>query len=292
MIIVPGPASKDLGSKVADSLGVEAVPIEFKFFPDGESYIRYTGSLRGENVVVVQTTGPPQDINLVQLLLLIDAAKDLGARSVTAVVPYIAYARQDKMFRRGEVVSAKTVTRLLEATGVDRFITVNIHNPDALSEFRIPAVSLSAIPLLARFVKGRGLEGAFSLGPDEGAAQMVEEAAEILKGGYGFLKKQRDRVTGEIAFEKKVFDLKGKNAVVFDDIISTGGTTAAAVKTLRSQGAKKVFAACVHALLIADARDRILNSGAEEIIGTDSVPSSVSTVSIAPLIAEALKRGA
>jgi len=292
MIIVPGPASRKLSLKIAEVLRIKATPIEFKLFPDGESYICYTEDVSGENVVIVQNTCPPQDVNLIRLLLLINTAKDLNAKSITAVVPYFAYARQMKRSRPGEAISVRTIIGLIEKAGADRFITVNIHNTSILNWFNIPVQNLSAIPLLASFFKARGLTGAFSFAPDDGALEANKEADKILGGGYGYLDKERDAITGEIRVKKKMFDVKDRDCVVFDDIISTGATMEVAVKTLKKQGARRVYAACVHPILVADARKRILSSGAEEIIGTDSVPSPVSAVSIVPIIAEALKRKA
>jgi ribose-phosphate pyrophosphokinase len=292
MIVVPGPASIELGFEVAKKLKTKTIPIEFKTFPDGEIYIRFTKEVTNQKLVIVQTTGPQQDTRLMELLLLIDTAHELGAQSITAVVPYFAYARQDKQFRPGEPISAKTVIKLIEAAGATRFHTVNIHSTKILENFNIPAKNLSAIPLLAKHLRSQGFAKAFALAPDEGAAEMVIEASKILGGEYGWLRKERDRITGEIVVEKKCFNIKDRDAIVFDDIISTGGTMATAVKILKEQGARRVYAACVHPLLIGDAKDRILRSGADGIGGTNSVPSPASVVSLAPIIAEALKREA
>lgn len=290
MIVVPGPASQSLGMKIAESLNAKTVDVNLKTFPDREYCLRFEGEVADEEVVVVQTTGTPQDYNVMQLLLLLDAAKDLGAKKVTAVVPYLAFARQDKRFLAGEVISAHTLVKLIEACGVDKFVTVNIHAKNTLNKFKVPTLNLSAITLLAEHFKQEGLDGAFSLSPDKGAIGLAEEADRVLGGGCGWLKKERDRYTGEIQVEEKSLNVKGRDVVVFDDIISTGGTIARAIKMLKSQGARRVFAACVHPLLIGEAKNKIIDSGAEEIIGTDSVPSSVRKVSLAPLIVEALAR--
>jgi ribose-phosphate pyrophosphokinase len=290
VIVVPGPASQKLGQKIAEALSARIVPVKLKNFPDGEYCLRFEGDLTGEEVVVVQTTGPPQDTNIMQLLMLVDAAKDLGAEKVTAVVPYLAFARQDKRFLPGEAVSAETLVKLIEACGIDRFITVNIHAKSTLKRFSVPTENLSAITSLAEHFKNRGLDGAFSLSPDKGAVELAEEADRVLGGGCGWLRKERDRFTGEIQVEEKSLKVKGRDVIVFDDIISTGGTIARAVKMLKTQGARRVYAACVHPLLIGEAKQKIMQSGAEEIVGTDSIPSSVRTVSLAPLIARALAR--
>ena len=290
MILVPGPASQSLGQKIAETLNARIVSVNLKTFPDGEYCLRFEGDLKGEEVVVVQTTGPPQDTNLLQLLLMLDAAKDLGAKTVTAVIPYLAFARQDKRFLGGEAVSAETLVKLIEACGVDSLVTVNIHSENTLKKFNVPTVNLSAITLLANHFKGRGLDGAFSLSPDKGAVGLAEEADRVLGGGCGWLRKERDRYTGEIQVEEKSLNVEGRDVVVFDDIISTGGTIARAIKMLKSQGARRVYVACVHPLLIGEAKAKILESGAEEIVGTDSLASTVRMVSLAPLIAETLAR--
>jgi len=288
MKIIPGPSSTKLGNSIAEILGIETVSIAHKKFPDGESYIRLEGEVAGEEVAIVQTTGPPQDTNLIQLFILADAAKDLGAKRVIAVVPYLAYARQDKRFLSGEAISIQTIGKLLKASGIDELLTVNVHQEKVLEKFEIPARNISAIGLLANYFKSRGLEGAFALAPDKGASEFAMEASKILGGGYGWLHKERDRYTGEVKTEEKTLDVSGKDAIIFDDIISTGGTTANAVKILKKQGARRIFAACVHPLMIGNAKERILQSGAEEIVGTDSVPSDVTVVSLAPLLAKAL----
>jgi len=289
MKIILGPASKQLGEKIAELLSVETVPVTFKNFPDGESYIRLEGKVRNEEIAIVQTTSPPQDSRLIQLALIADAAKTDGAKRVTAVVPYLAYARQDKAFLQGEAISIQTITRILKTAGVNSLITVNVHQQKVLAKFPFPARNVSAIPLLADYFKRKGLGKAFALAPDKGAMHIGEEAKKVLGGECGYLEKRRDRYTGQVSVEKKMFNVKGKNVIIFDDIISTGSTIVVAANILKELGADKVYAACVHPLLIGDAEKRITEAGAKEIIGTDSVPSHVSKVSIAPLISKALK---
>lgn len=288
VIVVPGPSSTDLGLKVAKLLRVRAVNVAHRRFPDGESYIRLEGDLTGEEAVIVQTTSPPQDSHLMQLLLMADVAKDLGAERVVAVVPYLAYARQDKRFLKGEAISVQTVAKFLATAGVDELITVNVHDEEALRKFGFPARSVSCMSLLAEHLKVKGFEGAFALAPDEGASKLALEASRVLGGEYGWLGKERDRYTGEVTTERKKLDVEGRDVVVFDDIISTGGTTANAVKILKEQGARRIFAACAHPLMVGDAEGRILRSGAEGIVGTDCVPGRFSVVSVAPLIAKVL----
>lgn len=288
MLIIPGPASQELGKKTAELLNAKTINVIYKKFPDEESYIRLEGRVENEEVAIIQTTSPPQDTNLLQLFLMADTAKDLGAKKILAVIPYLAYSRQDKRFLTGEAFSIETVAKLLKESGIDQLLTINAHDRKVLSKFPFPARSISAIPLLAECFRNRGLQGAFALAPDEGAKDYAIAADRILNGGHGWRYKERDRYTGAVSFREEKFDVKGKDAIIFDDIISTGGTTAEAVKMLKIQGARRVYSACVHPLLIGDAEKKIMNNGAEEIVGTDCVPSRVSKVSVAPLIAKAL----
>jgi len=282
----------ELGRKITELLKARAVQVEFKRFPDGESYIRFenTELIKNKDVVIVQTTGPPQNENLVQLFLMADNARDNGAKSITAVVPYLAYARQDSRFRPGEALSIKTIVNLLKTCGVSRIITVNAHNPTLLKTLPVSVEDLSAFSILAEHFKRKGFEGAFSLSMGKKGLGTAVEADKVLKGGCDYISTQRDRVTGNVTIEKKTLPVKNRDAVIFDDIISSGGTMIKAVSWVKEQGARRVYAACVHPLLTSDTKDRILRSGAEGVVGTDSVPSHVSEVSVAPLIAGALKK--
>ncbi|MDH5483065.1 MAG: ribose-phosphate pyrophosphokinase [Candidatus Bathyarchaeota archaeon] len=290
MKIIPGPASKELGEKIAELLNVQTVPVFSKAFPDGESYIRFNAeSLQNEDVVIVQTTSPPQDQRLIQLMLMADNALDMKANDITAVVPYFAYSRQDKRFLTGEAFSIKTILKLLEHCGVNRIITVNTHNPAVIKNFNIPVEDLSAVPLLAEYFKTKVLaKNPVSVSMGKKALSLVVEADRILRGGYDYISTKRDVTTGNVTLEEKKLPVKNRNVVIFDDIISSGGTMAKAVELVKKQGAEKVYAACVHPLLMGDSKKRILENGAEEIIGTDSVPNPIGKVSIAALISKAL----
>jgi ribose-phosphate pyrophosphokinase len=288
--VISGPASKELAEKVSALTGYPNVPVAAKVFPDGESYVRLEGSVQGEDVAIVQTTCPPmQDGRLMQLAFMADAAKRGGGGKVTAVVPYLAYARQDKMFLSGEGISVETVARMLGAAGIDELLTVNIHSESALGKFPFPAKTVSAIPLIADYFVKKGHKGAFALSPDKGAMYIAKQAQAVLGGDAGHLDKQRDRYTGQTKQTAEGLNVKGQTVIIFDDIISTGGTIVGAAQILRELGAKHVFCGCVHGLLIGDAEKRILDAGVEEIVGTDSVPDSVSKVSLAPLISKELK---
>ena len=294
MKVIPGPASPELGARIAERIGVESHPAVHRLFPDGESYIRIPASLKGETAIIVQTTFPNPDKSLLQLFLMVDAAKDAGAKEVVCVVPYLAYARQDKRFLEGEALSLKTVSKLLGASGVDRLIVVDVHEPDALGKFcdaaGVEMINLSAMSILAEYLKENGFEGAYSLSPDEGAVDLARAAGTVLGGDVSFFSKERDLYTGEIEMVVRDLDVRERDVVVFDDIVSSGGTTARAVKGLKSQGAGRVSAACTHGLFMGDATERIKEAGADIIVSTDTVLSPLSLVTVAGLIAGYLKR--
>ncbi len=295
MIVIPGPASNDLGTRIALELGVEPHPVEHRFFPDGESYIKITCPVHNETIVMVQTTAPAQDQKLMQLFMMADTVRELGAKRLVLVVPYLAYTRQDKRFLEGEALSLDTVVGLLESVGVNDLVVVDAHSEESLKMIKarhsLSVHNLSAIPVLAKELKGKGFEGAYSLSPDKGAIHLAKAAAAVLGGGYGFFEKSRDRRTGEIDMKVKDLDVADEKAVVFDDIISSGGTMASAVEGLKVQGAKIIAAACTHALFMEGARERIQKAGADLIIVSDTVRNDedVLTVSVAPLVAAALR---
>lgn len=289
MKIILGPASTELGERISELTNLEKVGVDQRTFPDGESYVRLLGDVQNEHVIIVQTTSAPQDTRIMQLAFIADAAQRNGARKVTAMVPYLAYGRQDKTFLQGENISVETVSAMLNAAGVDALVTVNVHAEDALKKFPFPARNLSAIPILAEYFLKKGYKRAFALAPDKGAMYIAEQAQRILGGEAGHLEKKRDRRTGQTSQTALNINVKGKTVIIFDDIISTGGTIVGAAKILRESGAVRVFAACVHPLLIGDAEKRILEAGVAEIVGTDSVPSNTSKVTLAPLLAKELQ---
>jgi ribose-phosphate pyrophosphokinase len=289
MIVIPGPASRELGEKVAGLTNSRKISIDFKRFPDGESYIRFEDNVEDKDVVIIQSTGPPQDSNLIQLFLMLDTVREMKAKSIVAVIPYFAYSRQDKRFLTGEAFSFKTISSILEYLGVKKVITINFHNPNIIEDYSFVLEDLSAVNLLASHIEKEGLKGSFSLSLGKKGLNMAKQASNILGGDYGYIRTMRDRKTGLVEIEGDTFHLENKNVVLFDDIISSGGTMVEAVKSIKELGAKKIYIACVHPILIGKAKEKIMKLGVEKIIGTDSISSSVSIVSVAPLIANALK---
>jgi ribose-phosphate pyrophosphokinase len=293
MIVIPGPSSLGLGWRIAERLGVEPAPVEHRVFPDGESYIKLTKHVAGENVVIVQTTAPNPDTRLMQLLLMARTAKDFGAEKIVAVVPYLAYARQDKRFTDLESLSLDVIFGMLECAGVTDLVTVNIHNEASTrgveERHKVKFHNISAVPLLAEYLKKEGFGGAYSLSPDKGAIYIAEAASNVLGGGYNYFEKARDRKTGEITMAVKDLNIVGRKAVVFDDMISSGGTMAKAVEALTAQGAKKVAAACTHVLYMPGAEEKIRKAGADPIISTNTIETPFSRVSVAGIVADKIR---
>lgn len=289
MLIVGGPSSSSLAKKVSEAAGCGFVEVEFKKFPDGESYVRLTRELRGEKVFIVQSTHPPQDTHLIQLFLLVDAASRSNPQEVSVVAPYLAYARQDKVFRPNEPVSAEVILKTLKAMGVRRLVTVDVHSPEVFSRVGMELVNLSAVGELAEYFLKLGFEGALAFAPDLKALRLAEEASKMLRGDYGWFRKQRDRVTGEVSMMLERGEVEGKKVILFDDIISSGGTMMEAAKTLRKAGASQIYAACTHSLVSRENYMKIIGSGVVDVVSTDTIPTFTTKVSVAKLIGKALR---
>jgi ribose-phosphate pyrophosphokinase len=286
--VIAGPASADLAENIAERLGAQLVAAELKVFSDGESKIRMGRA--DKNCVIVQSTHPPVDTHLMQAMMMARKCADDGARDVCAVIPYLAYARQDRAFLEGEAVSVALVSKLLEAAGVRHVITVDIHSKLAMSHFA-SMQNISSIPLLADYTAANmKLQMPIVVSPDFGGADRAKEFARRLKADTIALKKSRDRTTGEVTIEEKLdADVSGRDAILVDDMISSGGSIVKAAELLRKKGAAKVYAMCAHALLIGDAAQKIRAAGVQDIIATNSVPGEYSKVDLSPAIAEALK---
>lgn len=284
MIVVPGPASQILGVEIATLLQNAIIaPIKFKQFPDGEVYVRIEKEVKDEHILIVQSTYPPQDYHLMQLYQLIDAAKTSGARKISLFVPYLAYSRQDKKFLEGEPLSSKIICKIIETLGADEIYFLDIHSKIILEMFSIPAHNLIAFDLFGQYFHELTLQDPMIIAPDEGALEKAQRAAALMKCPSTYIQKARDRYTGETTITFKEMNVANRDLILIDDIISTGGTMAKAIEMAKKQGAKKVYAVCSHPLLIENAKTRILQAGATEIIGTNSVDSECAKISIAPL---------
>ena len=291
MLIVAGSASSRLAERVAEQLKCELTKPEFRRFPDGELYVRIPADVKGEDVAIIQSTCYPPNQNYMELLLLLDAARDLGAEEVTAIIPYLAYARQDKRFKEGEAVSLQTIVKLIESVGTDKVYTVDMHAHrigDIKEIFKIPARNLSAAPLLAKYLAdNHQLKDPVIIGPDEEAERWAKGAGEALDADWDYMIKER-LGPKEVKIKPRKLEVEGRDAMVIDDIISTGETMVEAIKILKNHGARKIYAACIHAVLAGDALEKVRKAGAEDIFATDTIERKISKVSVAPLIADAI----
>jgi ribose-phosphate pyrophosphokinase len=279
----------NLANSISNKLKVDYIQLESRIFPDEESYLRIPESVKDKKVVVVHSCFPQQDKRLIELFMILENAIDLGAKEIISVIPYLAYARQDKRFRDGETIGVSTIAKLISLCGSSTFITVNIHEKSSLDLFNIKSINLSAMPELGRYIKELDLKNPIVVAPDRGALGDAKQVAKVMKTDYTFFDKTRDLKTGEVITSLKETDVSGRDVVIVDDIISTGGTIANVAKILKNQGAKKVLAACTHALLIRDSRNKMQNAGVSEIIGTDTVECDVSKVSVANIIVDTLR---
>jgi ribose-phosphate pyrophosphokinase len=280
-MILPGAGSEGLANRLAALTKQPVGRVETKSFPDGERYVRITDQPKGA-ITVVQSAWPPE--RTLDLLLLLDAAKRTGAGPVTAVIPYLAYARQDRIFQAGEALSAQVVAQAIGAAA-DRIITVDPHKTEILSFFGRPAHAVTAVAPIAAALKERKVE--VVLAPDEGALERAQEVAKAFGAQSDHLEKTRiDSQTVEM--RPKSLDVKGRRVAIVDDIISTGGTMATALALLKAQGAAATYAVGVHGLFIGNAEERLKKSGVDEILSTDTVPGPHSRISVANVLAEAL----
>jgi len=288
MITIAGSASGKLAARVAKLLECPLVKPEVTRFPDGESYVRADHNFKDEHAIVVQSTCYPQNDNLIELFLLLDAVKDLGAKRVTAVVPYFGYARQDKRFKHGEAVSVRTMCKLIERAGADDILTVDIHEEEIMANFAIPAYNLTAMPLIGRYIERLDLRDPVVLAPDQGALRHAKRAAAEFMADYDYLEKARQTSTRVVTRPKRL-DVSKRDVVIIDDIISTGGTVIEAVKILKKQRAREIYAACTHPVLVGNALRKIIAAGARKVIATDTIEHKTSVISVAPVIAEAIR---
>jgi len=292
---VAGSSARALALKAATLANVRYVPVETKKFPDNEKYVRLLGEVEGEQVFVVQSMGHKPDEYLMEYFLLVETLKDLGAEKVIGIIPYFAYARQDQRFKPGEALSIKTVSRLIEFVGTDKLYTIDCHRHRVKeTEFsqiiKIPVEDLSAMPLLADYVKNNySLENPVVIGPDAEAYEWARKAAEVLGCDYDVLEKKRI-TEREVVIRPCEINVSGRDVLIVDDIISTGGTMVEAIKVLKRERARRIIVACTHPLLVEDALAKIYSTGVFDVIGTDTVWSPVSVVSVAPLIATVIKR--
>ncbi len=278
--VVAGSSARGLGRELGKLLGTKPVDVEERAFPDGELYVRVPEDLHGEDVALVQSTYPNEKV--VEFFFLQDALRDAGVRSLTAVIPYFGYGRQDRRFKEGESVSSRALARRIQMDA-DRLVTVDVHNERVLDYFHIPVEHVSGVGPLASYLQGRSV--GLVVAPDVNASRIAKAVAAQASCPWEYLEKARiDSWT--VQTKAKELPVAGRRVAIVDDVISTGGTIANAARMLREQGAAAVLAACIHGVFVEGALDRL--TVCDEVIATDTLANPLARVSVAGPIAEAL----
>ena len=284
--VISGKASEDLAKKLSKKIRAKYIKSELRVFPDGESKIRISSKPKKGKIIVVQSTFPPVDSNMIQALALISKAKQYSP-NVIAVIPYLGYARQDQEFLPGEIVTIKVIANLFKASGASKIIVVDIHSKIALKQFKIPSKNVSAVPELVKYFKKLRLKEPLVVSPDLGGTARAKEFAKHFETKFIALKKQRNRKTGKVLIKSSNHkEVKGRDLVLVDDMISTGGSIIKATQFLKKQKCKRVFVACTHALLMNNAEKKIRKAGVSQIISTNTIPGKTSKVDVSSSIAK------
>lgn len=295
--VFAGRSNRTLAEKIARHIGVELGALEIKNFSDGEIWVKYSENIRGSDVFIVQSTNPPAD-NLMELLILLDAAKRSSARRVTAVIPYFGNARQDRKDQPRVSITAKLVANLLTVAGADRVITMDLHAPQIQGFFDIPVDHLYSSAVFVPFFLRKKIPNLTVVSPDVGGIKMARAYAKRLNADLILIDKRRPH-PNEAEILNIIGEAKGRNILIVDDLIDTAGTFVNAVRTLKEAGAQEIYGACTHAILSGNAVERIRDSEATKLYVTDSAAlnskceglDKIQVLSVAKMFGEAIKRG-
>jgi ribose-phosphate pyrophosphokinase len=296
LMLFSGRSNPELAEKIADKLNVSLGEVELKTFANGETYVRYDDSIRGSDAFIIQSGSPPVNDHLLELLIMVQAAKLASAKRITAVVPWYPYSRQDKKSRPREPITARLVADFLEAAGVDRVLTMDLHAGQIQGFFNVPVDHMTALPLFATYFRDKGLfgENVVAVSPDPGRAKMARRFGQMLEADLAIMNKVRpEHDTAEVS--EVIGNVDGKVAIMSDDIIVTGGTLIAGAKALKEAGATEVYACATHGLFPGNAFEKIAASELSEVTVTDTVPidklnrpEKIRDVSVSKLLAETI----
>lgn len=288
--IFSGTANRSLADAIAESYGKPLGKVSISRFSDGEIEPFYEESVRGDDLFLIQSTFPPAD-NLMELLLMIDAAKRASAQKVIVVIPYFGYARQDRKDKPRVSIGAKLVAKMIEAAGADRIVTMDLHAGQIQGFFDIPLDHLDAIGVFLPYIESLGLENMAMASPDMGGTKRTRVYAKSLKSDMILIDKHRERAN-QVASMQVIGDVKGRNVIIVDDIVDTAGTLCRAADYLMEEGAASVRAVITHPLLSGNAIEKVEASGLKELIITDTIPlkkpsGKIKVLSIADMFAKA-----
>ena len=301
LMLVAGRANPELASRIAGKLGVDLGPVTLRTFSNGEVYCRYEDSIRGADVFIVQptcgnpATGITANDALMELLVMIDAAVGASAHRVIAVTPWYGYSRQDKKSAPREPITARLVARMLEAAGVDRVLTMDLHSGQAQGFFQKPVDHMTALFMLTQYFDDQGLEDLVVVSPDAGRVKLANKFKDKIGADLAVLTKERPaQQVAEIGYV--IGDVKDRTAVLVDDMIDTAGTLKVAAQTVLDAGAARVYAAATHAILSGNAYENLASSGFEQIVVTDTIPlrpgapDNIRVLSCADLLTDSIRR--
>ena len=293
-----GNANRPLAEEIAQYLRVPLADAEVSRFSDGEVYVQFNENVRGADAFIVQPTCPPVNDSLMELLIMTDALKRASAHRITAVLPYYGYARQDRKVQGRVPISAKLVADLMEAAGVDRVLALDLHAGQIQGFFNIPVDHLFAGPVvMIEYLRKKDLHDPVIVSPDAGGVERARALAKRLSANLAIIDKRREGPGSAVAMHL-IGDVEGRDAVVFDDMIDTAGTLVQAVGAIQREGARRILACGVHAVLSGPAIERIKASPIEEVVVTNSIPltedkraaARVAVLTVAPLLGEAIRR--
>ena len=283
-VIISDDQNSPLAKKISLDLHAEYKNIELRIFADGESKIRLDNMAK-KNCIIVHSTYPPTDQHLMQLFMIMYKCKEDGAKDICVVSPYLAYTRQDKIFVDGEIITINLVGKILACLGITKLVTIDSHKPNALN-YSFATIDLTAIPSLSSYVKHNlTMNNPIVISPDEGGIERAKKFAGLINANSLSLVKTRDRFTGDVSIS--LLDqgpLKNCDALIVDDMISTGASIMKTIELLKKYHIGDVYAICTHALLLDDAKQKLLNAGIKEVISTNSIPNEFAKVDLSSVI--------
>ena len=292
--IISGNANRPLAESIVKNLGVELCQAQITRFSDGEIQVKVEDNVRGADCFIIQPTCSPVNENIMELLIIADALRRASAKRITAVIPYYGYGRQDRKAEPRVPISAKLVANLIVASGVTRVLSMDLHAGQIQGFFDIPVDHLYGTPVFLKYLKEKKLKDMVVVSPDAGGVERARAFAKHLNSDLAIVDKRRPR-PNEAAIMNLIGDVKGKSAIILDDLVDTAGTLAKVANALKDKGASQVIAAASHGVLSGDALKKIDESALKELIITDSIPprgksAKLKVLTIAPLLAEAIKR--
>jgi ribose-phosphate pyrophosphokinase len=293
--VFSGPANRPLADAISNEMGIPLGSMQVEHFPDGEFFVKFTSNIRGADVFLIQPTSYPPNETLMELLIMLDAAKRASAARITAVIPYFGYARQDRKDQPRVPITAKLVANLIVAAGAERLLTMDLHSQQIQGFLDIPVDHLYAMPVFIPYLKQTLGKDAVVVSPDSGSVKLAQSYSDMLNAGLAVVAKRRIN-SSSVESSHLVGEVKDRICLIADDLTSTAGTLTAAAELLKKEGSLKIYAAVSHCLLTDVGRERIRNSQIEELVTTDAVPISdlcggkIKIISVAKLLAEAITR--